>query len=50
MNSPKVIWCSQQHNIMSMNLDMNMLQQEYKGQMKSTWKLKLFTLITLPKN
>jgi hypothetical protein len=33
-----------------MNLDMNMLQQEYIGQVKPTWKLKLFALLPLPKN
>jgi hypothetical protein len=33
-----------------MNLDMNMLQHECKGQVKPTWKLKLFALLTQPKN
>jgi hypothetical protein len=50
MNLPKVIVCNQQHDTMSMNLVMNMLQHEYKGQVKPTWKLKLFDMLTLPKN
>jgi hypothetical protein len=42
--------CSQQHNTMSMNLYMNMLQHEYTSQVKPTWKLELSALLTLPKN
>jgi hypothetical protein len=45
-----MIMCNQQHNTMSMNLDMNMLQQEYTSQMKLIGKVKLFALLTLPKN
>jgi hypothetical protein len=50
VNLPKMIVCNQQHDTMFMNLNMNMLQQEYIGQVKPTWKLKLFALLTLPKN
>jgi len=50
VNLPKMILCNQQHNTMSMNLYMNMLQHEYIGKVKPTWKLKLFTLLNLPKN
>jgi len=45
-----MILCSQQLDTMSMNLNMNMLQHKYKGQVKPTWKLKLFALLTLPNN
>jgi hypothetical protein len=50
LNLPEMILCNKEHNTMSMNLYMNMLQQEYTSKVKPTWKLKLFALLTLPKN